>query len=346
MKLSIEEFINKANKKHNYKFNYSKSIYINNKVKIIIICPSHGEFSQSPDSHLSGKGCAACGGKLKLTRAEFIRRSIIIHDNKYSYEKVNFVNSSTKVEIICPIHQSFLQSPTTHIYHGCPKCGNSVKYSTIEFIEKANKKHNNKYDYSKVEYINAHKKVEIICPKHGSFYQKPNSHLLGNGCPYCCNKLTIEQFIEKANEKHKFKYLYELVNYINSHIPVIIICSKHGKFKQSPNSHLNGRGCRKCSMNCISKKEIDWILSLNNPNIISQYNIKIDNKSIFVDGYDPITNTVYEFYGDFWHGNPKVYNGINWINNKSFNELYENTIKRELSIKKLGYNLITRWETI
>lgn len=122
-----------------------------------------------------------------------------------------------------------------------------------EFIEKAEKIHNNYYDYSKVEYINNHTKVCIICPKHGEFWQKPQYHIDGSKCFECSKNNSkvirtkkIEKFIEECNTKHHGKYDYSKVEYINNYTKICIICPKHGEFWQKPLNHLNGQGCPFC----------------------------------------------------------------------------------------------------
>ena len=124
-----------------------------------------------------------------------------------------------------------------------------MKRKTVEkFIREANLIHNNKYDYSKASYYNAYTKVCIICPTHREFYQKPNDHLRGRGCPKCNGgvRISTESFIEKAKEIHGDKYSYENVIYKNSKTEVSIICPIHGEFLQCPNYHLNGHGCPVC----------------------------------------------------------------------------------------------------
>ncbi len=124
----------------------------------------------------------------KLTTKEFIKKAKIYHGNRYNYSKVKYVNSKTKIMIICKKHGEFLQTPSKHLMgQGCFKCGcekivSLKSITTKEFIKRAIKIHNNKYDYSKVEYKNAHTKITIICKKHGKFKQSPNSHLRGRGC--------------------------------------------------------------------------------------------------------------------------------------------------------------------
>ena len=133
-----------------------------------------------------------------------------------------------------------------------------------EFIEKAKEVHGDKYDYSKVEYVNNHTKVCIICPEHDEFWQTPNNHVHGQGCPYCYKqgigkkiknekrikiKTIKKDFVEKAKEIHGDKYDYSKVNYINRNTKVCIICPEHGEFWQTPKNHLCGQGCPHCGRN-------------------------------------------------------------------------------------------------
>ena len=123
----------------------------------------------------------------KKTLEQFIKEAEIVHGaGKYDYSKTVYVNNNTQVEIICPIHGSYFQLPRSHVSAkcGCPKC--SKVYSDQEyFIQRAKEIHGNKYDYSKVEYKNSTTKVCIICSAHGEFWQTPNAHINGSGCPKC-----------------------------------------------------------------------------------------------------------------------------------------------------------------
>lgn len=157
-------------------------------------------------------------------------------------------------------------------------------------------------------------------------------------------------FITKANIIHNNKYNYDNVVYgKNAHEKVIIICSDHGEFMQSPTHHLNGKGCASCAScaHVISKPEIEWLNYLNISQDYRKQILKIQNKILKPDAYDPTTNTIYEFYGDFWHGNPKIYSSqdMNKAVKKTYGELYVNTIKRENMIKEAGFKLITIWES-
>lgn len=123
----------------------------------------------------------------KKSTESFIDEAIKKHGDKYDYTKVEYVDCKTKVEIICPIHGSFWQTPNMHLSkgRGCPMCGGTMKLNDETFKERAFLVHGNKYDYRKVEYVNNKTKVVIICPEHGEFLQTPNSHLKGEGCPIC-----------------------------------------------------------------------------------------------------------------------------------------------------------------
>ena len=213
----FKNFINNANRVHNNIYNYDKVNYINAKTNIIIGCPKHGYFNQRPDNHLSGKGCSKCGlDKLSLIFKKkpevFFLKSSEIHNNKYNYSKVVYIDDGTKVEIICPLHGSFLQTPNKHLLgRGCPKCKsgkfiltNLEKYSKL-FPDRANVVHNSKYNYVNTKYVNSKTSIEIICPVHGTFSQAPSNHLSGKGCPKC-NQSHGERKIEAFLIHKKLKY--------------------------------------------------------------------------------------------------------------------------------------------
>jgi glutaredoxin len=205
-----EQVIKEFREVHRDWYDYSKVEYVNNRTKVLIICPDHGEFWQTPSSHLSGQGCPHCVGLAKLTKEEFVEKAIEKHGEWYDYSRVEYVNSQTKVLIICPDHGEFWQTPSSHLMgHGCPHCGGNAKLTKEEFVEKSILVHGDWYDYSKVEYINNETKVLIICPIHGEFWQRPHSHLSGNGCPHCKNsKLenSVENFLKEKNIFFTQKY--------------------------------------------------------------------------------------------------------------------------------------------
>ena len=204
LRKTTEEFIKDAISVHGDRYDYSKVNYINNRTKVVIICPEHGEFLQTPHDHLNNNKCPKCALKERTqkrtkTNHSFIEESIKIHNNKYDYSKSVYKNAHTHLTIICPEHGEFSMKPNNHLKgQGCPICANSQKGeyqrgNTENFISKSQKLHNNKYDYSKVDYYNNRQKICIICPEHGEFWQQPRDHLHGHGCPQCGSKYNASE---------------------------------------------------------------------------------------------------------------------------------------------------------
>lgn len=267
---STEEVIEQFRKVHGDKYDYSKVIFSNVKSPVTIICKEHGEFLQSPDSHKRGTGCAKCSGR-DLSTTEISQQFIKVHGDKYDYSKVNYIKSSLKVIIICRDHGEFLQAPDSHKQgHGCPQCSGTLKLTKEEIIKEFNVTHFNKYDYSKMDYINIDSKVTIICPEHGEFLQTPNIHKKGAGCPRCSGnkKLTTEEAIEEFKKMHGDKYDYSKVEYINAKSPIIIRCKEHGEFLQTPDSHKRGSGCPTCNVGWTKPKILEFLHSIENQDLL------------------------------------------------------------------------------
>ena len=251
VRITTEEFITRSTQFHGDRFDYSKSKFIASNEKIAVVCKIHGEFLVSPHSHMMGTGCANCSKKAKKTTESFIADMKVIHDNKFDYSNVTYINSKTPVHVVCDKGHSFWPTPNNHSRgSGCPTCTGTAKQNQMEFIDKCISLHGDRYDYSFVKYMVASKPIDIICREHGIFTQLANSHKLGQGCPKCSgmNK-TTEDFIKEAVTVHGDKYDYSKVVYVGSKSYVNIICNTHGVFSQSPNSHLLGRGCGYCGGN-------------------------------------------------------------------------------------------------
>ena len=296
-KLTIEEFIERANKKHGDRYDYSKAYYKNAHTKVEITCRFHGSFWQRPSEHLSGAGCLACSGTNKLTTEEFIVRANKKHGGRYDYSKVNYRNSYTKVEIICKIHGSFWQKPSGHLNgQGCPSCSGNKRLTTESFIERAKSKHVGRYDYSKVNYKNSLTKVEIICKEHGSFWQRPSVHLRGAGCPACGDhkKLNTESFIERSKGKHGSRYDYSKVDYKHIYIKVEIICKEHGSFWQRPRDHLRGAGCLACGGS--TKLNTDQFIEKSK----SKHGYKYDYSRVKYKNNVTKVEIICKIHGSFW----------------------------------------------
>ena len=366
--ITIEIFINRANIIHNNYYNYSLSVYKKSMEKIIIICPTHGEFKITPNSHLMGQGCGICGknkaAKSRKTTNEhkinlFIKKCVDLHKNFYNYSKILLLSNfdyDSKVEIICPEHGSWMQRASKHMEgHGCRKCANKlISYTKEEMINRFIKLHVNLYDYSLVEYTGIYNNVKIICSIHSIFEMKPCHHLLKHGCIFCYNERKIihneemrkgiVKFTNEANLIHNNKYDYSLVDYKNAWKKVKIICKAHGIFEQSPTLHTNKHknGCPKCH-HSISGPEIDWLDSLNIQHEYRNVSKTINGRCFKFDAL--INNIVYEFDGDFFHGNPEFYKkeDINPVTKTTFGSLYEKTLNKKNYLESNGFTVVSIW---
>ena len=362
-KITTDEFIEKAKNVHGDKYDYSKVRYNNSKEKVIIICPKHGDFLQRPNSHLNGSGCPyCCDFNHKYTKDDFIEKARKVHGDKYDYSKVEYINNSTKVCIICPEHGEFWIKPSNHLYgQGCFKCyhdsrKNKLKYNNQEIINKFKTIHGDRYDYSRVNYQGISVPVSIICPEHGEYLQIPSSHLQGNGCPKCgamksgkCKRLTTEEFIEKAKNIHGDKYDYSKVVYVDYNTPVIIICEKHGEFLQTPDAHLQGKGCQSCSIRHSSYEEDIINFIQNNIDTTIEINSRKIIPPLELDIFLPEKNIAIEINGIRWHseefGKDKNYhlNKLNECNKKNIKliQIFEDELflYKDIVMSKLSHLL-------
>jgi hypothetical protein len=172
---------------------------------------------------------------------------------------------------------------------------------TQQFIEKAKLRHGDKYDYSKVVYINGHKPVIIICRTHGEFEQSPNCHVnRGAGCSTCNRKPNtaklLAEFLKKAKEIHGDTYSYDEVVYINCKKSVSIKCNTCGKsFKQTPEVHINGGGCRCNRVALFHVTSLETFIQKSREKHGDKYDyFKVD----FINGHTKVTITCRD-HGDF-----------------------------------------------
>lgn len=300
----------------------------------------------------------------KITTTEFIKKAEKIHGDKYDYSKINYINATTKICIICPIHGEFWQEPRVHLSGGgCKLCANEYiankNTKNIEyFISKAKQIHGDKYDYSKVKYKNILKKVCIICPKHGEFWQTPDNHLHGHGCRKCLfekltniNKSNKEEFIEKAKQIHGDKYDYSKVEYKNCDTNVKIVCPTHGEFEQTPYNHLHSSGCPHCK-NWKLEEEISKFLENNNISFIRQKKFKwLGRQSL--DIYIPQYNIAIECQGEQHFRPINYFGGIKGFKKRVELDNLKNKLCKENGIKilyyskkEMGKNIITNKKNI
>jgi hypothetical protein len=189
------QFIKEAQQVHGCKYDYEYTVYVSNHQSITISCPAHGKYSQLPSNHLSGKGCPKCGveknaRQLTITQDDFLKKATAVHGSKYDYSRAVYRSAVTPVEIVCPTHGVFNQTPNKHcdIGQGCPACANR-DMDLKKFVLRAQKVHGSQYDYKSSVYTGARKKISIWCKSHGRFSQRADHHLKGVGCPACVDAL-------------------------------------------------------------------------------------------------------------------------------------------------------------
>jgi hypothetical protein len=192
---SQEDFLERAYTHHQYKYDYSKTVYSRAQDYVTITCRKHGDFEQLANSHMIGMGCRKCGSEtlansMRLSSEEFIAKAQEVHGSKYDYSWVDYKSAKEKVTIKCPKHGEFEQIPSGHLYGGCVQCANeqtglAQRRTTENFISDAIKIHGELYDYTETEYSTALDKVKIICRTHGVFHQSPRAHIRGSMCPQC-----------------------------------------------------------------------------------------------------------------------------------------------------------------
>lgn len=251
----------------------------------------------------------------KINIDDFINRSKNVHNDLYDYSLVEYINNTTKVKIICPIHGEFEQTPKNHLKgSGCKECGkikciNSRKITTEEFVIKSKNIHSDKYDYSNTIIDGVRSKVKINCPIHGEFNQEAHKHLNGHGCKKCTIidnprfiKMSHEEFLSKSQEVHGDTYNYDNSIYNGSKEIVEIICKKHGIFQQYAGVHMAGHGCPSCSQS-KGEKEISKTLNSLSINFVEQkkFNECLNKKTgrvLKFDFYLPDLNLLIEYDGE------------------------------------------------
>lgn len=285
--ISNDEFKERLKIVFGNEYDLSEVNYVNSKTKIDLICREHGKFSALPHNLLAHKGCPKCryikssnGNKRSLE--EIFDKCNMVHNFKYDYSLITEnLGNKYKNPIICHEkdengieHGVFYQDFDHHIgrKQGCPKCGGNNRLTTESFRERSMKVHKEEdYDYSKSDVHGTHTKVCIICHEkdengieHGEFWQAPNDHLHGQGCPKCKGKkiwdsrgrLTIDDVKEEFKKLYGDEYDYSLfTTYKNNRTKIPVICKEHGVFYVTPNNHLRGRGCPKCKPAKVSEKQ-------------------------------------------------------------------------------------------
>jgi very-short-patch-repair endonuclease len=267
-RLTREQAIERFQKVHGSKYDYSKVELIDTTTAVIIGCPDHGDFKLAPVTHWGSKQaiCPKCKklyslNNKTLTQDECIERFVDAHGKTYDYSEVEYVKSNSLVKIACSIHGLFEQKPASH-WKGskCPKCRG---LSLEECLRRFRLAHGDRYDYSKVHYVSPQIPVIVVCPKHGDFSTLPANHWLArkhscSPCRHDARKMTEEDITARFRKVHGDTYEYPKFIYENIFANILIVCRKHGEFNQSINNHMRGTGCPSCWQNTSSAPELEW----------------------------------------------------------------------------------------
>ena len=272
-KHTTESFVKKSIQKWGEKFDYSNTVYVDSKTRLIICCPIHGDVEVLPESHtmnrINNTGCPKCGvyingEKRRKSFTDFLRVANEMFNSKYVYIESSWNGIKKSINYICPIHGKRSMIAESHIREiesntGCKLCGieqrsQEIRMTYKEFELKSLSIHGNLYEYSSDSFISASDIVTVRCkkPGHGNFYPVARDHITkGTGCPECkgLRKKTTEKFIRDAKKTHGNLYGYDKVDYLGALDKVIITCCIHGDFTQQPSNHTNlGAGCPDCAL--------------------------------------------------------------------------------------------------
>jgi len=338
-RLTTENFIELARNKFGEKFIYTNTVYRGRRHNVTIACKVHGDFEINAQYFLrSPFGCSRCGNS-RVTEEDFIQRANAAHGNQYDYSQIEFVDTNTAVNIICPTHGCFTVTPYEHYGKkvGCSRCFRERKRSTREkFIAASQQRHGDKYDYSLVVYDKRSLPVTIVCPSHGPYQQLPRSHLDGHGCKQCHNsgnRLGVEEFIKQATLVHGDKYDYSRVVYVTSKTKVELVCDKHGPFWITPNGHVSSRGgCARCKES-KGESRIRVFLEKHGIGFIQEF--KVVPYRYRFDFYIPEYNILIEHHGH-QHFKPVALFGGELY----FRETIKNDEAKRALAKERGYYLL------
>lgn len=368
------DFILKAQHIHGDKYDYSLVEYVYAKLKVKIICSTHGVFEQTPSKHHKGANCPSCSnikrGQVNTKSLdEFIAQANHIHHYKYNYTLVDYNRADVNVDIICPTHGIFQQRPANHIHRqtGCPRCkSGNIKQTKKQKYGNENYNNIEKRKQTCVDVYgvdNPQKRTDIrnkfrqtMLERYGVEYTGLNQSLRIKQIQSSMEKYGIEYY----QQKHILDIIPILLNfdimyhkYIIEQKSSIVIGKELGIDKQTVLKYLRDLEIeiRQEHYSYISILWLEQQSTKFSCNIMHGKNggeYSIPGTLYFADGYCEETNTIYEFHGDFWHGNPQIYSSdmIHPIlEHVTMGELYQKTIDREQKIKELGYNLVVMWES-
>jgi very-short-patch-repair endonuclease len=348
-------FESRARATHGDRYDYTEARFKGARENLMVVCRKHGPFEQTASAHIRGAGCPHCANESKnqdkreACRDAFVERARMVHGDRYDYSLAKYKTVHSAVQIGCSIHGFFRQSPGSHLRGtGCPRCANNIRgakksaAARDRFLEKARAIHGDRYDYTLAAYNRTHENVTIICPDHGPFQQSPDNHLRGpNGCPICAQMVRVEkrrmpqeEFIARSVETHGGKYDYSEVAYRAWNHAVIILCPKHGKFRQTPNAHLAGKGCATCNES-TGERQIEQYLNQAKVGFRRQHVIVPGPHPFRYDFFVPSANLLIEFHGGQHYEVSEFFGG-----EKAFKRTVERDRKKDALARQRGFRLL------
>jgi len=320
-------------------YDFSESVYVLTRTKTKVICPVHGEFWATPNTLLhpqTKNACPKCsreqsGEAISASKTktfeQFVSDAEEAHGDWYDYSEVEYQGSFVPVKIVCPVHGPFMQKPHSHLAgSGCKKCGarsavESKRITKDEFVKRAKEIHGDKFDYSRVSFVNLTDKIEVLCIKHQELFTTTAAYHTKNdkwqvskgGCKKCSKehgpqyeKLSEEEFLRRAREAHGNKYEYLNFNGLTEYVTVV--CKEHGPVEQLAYVHLRGNGCPVCSRQVValgSKEEnevLDFVKTLDPDAYRSGRGIV---KRLELDIVVESRKLAIEYCGLYWHSDAK-----------------------------------------
>lgn len=321
-RLTQTEFLKRSREVHGRRYSYTRANYRTQYDPVLVTCRMHGDFPVRPSNLWKGSGCPECaraekGKSIRLSPKEFTARARMVHGQRYDLSQLNYTTAKSRVTPSCRTHGEWSVLPQNFLKGtGCPACAKSERQrslnqsSRIKNITQLFKAvHSDTYDYSQVRYSRIDTPVTIICPKHGSFQQRPLNHLQGKGCHRCGAErrragllLSQDEVIKRFHEEHGDLFDYSEFTYRDFKTKSTIVCREHGPFQMNAQGHLEGKGCPACSETKGERQVARW-LTENGVAFLRQFSVKLrktDNARYHVrfDFLLPSERTLIEYDGE------------------------------------------------
>lgn len=313
-RMPVSEFINRASAVHADVYDYTNVRYTNSQGYVLIVCPTHGEFSQTPSAHLTGRGCPTCGDtkigdKCRISQSDFLARCTDVHGDRYDLSRVAYKGVSKKIEVVCKEHGVFYPTAGNFTANksGCPTCarllvGSKSRMSEQSYIERAKALHSNRFEYGEISYKKGGPFLSVVCKEHGRFEQRLHDHMKGVGCVKCSKPVhDSTSFAQVAVGVHGGKYDYKVSTYTDSQTKIEITCPTHGAFMQLPSCHVSlGHGCPRCGRTGPSSAQVE-IAEFLSAYVSVSMEAPIGKSRRRLDILVPDRSIAVEYHGLIWH---------------------------------------------